>query len=146
MTAPRIGHQCSHDPKGECLLQLRSSGTLLTFPPSQLCTNHVSHPTPLLPQDFLHHICMHAKSLQCVLLFMTLWTIACQAPLSMVFSRQEYWSGLPRASLVAQMVKNLLLQCGTPRFDPWFQKMPWRREWQPTSIFFPGNSMDRGAW
>ena len=26
---------------------------------------------------------------------MTSWTIACQAPLSMEFSRQEYWSGLP---------------------------------------------------
>ena len=26
---------------------------------------------------------------------MTLWTIACQAPLSMGFPRQEYWSGLP---------------------------------------------------
>ena len=25
---------------------------------------------------------------------MTLWTVACQAPLSMEFSRQEYWSGL----------------------------------------------------
>ena len=25
----------------------------------------------------------------------TLWTVACQAPLSLVFSRQEYWSGLP---------------------------------------------------
>ena len=30
-----------------------------------------------------------------VQLFVTLWTIACQAPLSMGFSRQEYWSGLP---------------------------------------------------
>ena len=28
-----------------------------------------------------------------VQLFMTLWTIACQAPLSMGFSRQEYWVG-----------------------------------------------------
>ena len=27
--------------------------------------------------------------------FATLWTIACQASLSMGFSRQEYWSGLP---------------------------------------------------
>jgi len=26
---------------------------------------------------------------------MILWTVACQAPLSMGFSRQEYWSGLP---------------------------------------------------
>ena len=25
----------------------------------------------------------------------TLWTVACQAPLSTGFSRQEYWSGLP---------------------------------------------------
>ena len=30
-----------------------------------------------------------------VRLFATLWTVVCQAPLSMGFSRQEYWSGLP---------------------------------------------------
>ena len=30
-----------------------------------------------------------------VLLFVTSWTVACQAPLSMGFSRQEHWSGLP---------------------------------------------------
>ena len=29
-----------------------------------------------------------------VRLFVTLWTVACQALLSMGFSRQEYWSGL----------------------------------------------------
>ena len=34
------------------------------------------------------------KSLSCVRLFVTPCTIACQAPLSMGFSRQEYWSGL----------------------------------------------------
>ena len=28
----------------------------------------------------------------------TSWTVACQAPLSMEFSRQEYWSGLPFSS------------------------------------------------
>ena len=32
-------------------------------------------------------------------LFVTLQTVACQAPLSMGFSRQEYWSGLPCPSL-----------------------------------------------
>ena len=31
----------------------------------------------------------------CVQLFVTLWTVACQAPLSIGFSRQEYLSGLP---------------------------------------------------
>ena len=35
------------------------------------------------------------QSLSCVQLFMTPWIVACQAPLSMGFSRQEYWSGLP---------------------------------------------------
>ena len=30
-----------------------------------------------------------------VLLFATLWTVDCQAPLSRGFSRQEYWSGSP---------------------------------------------------
>ena len=35
------------------------------------------------------------KSLSRVRLFATPWTVACQAPLSMGFSRQEYWSGLP---------------------------------------------------
>ena len=31
----------------------------------------------------------------CVWLFATLWTVASQSPLSMGFSKQEYWSGLP---------------------------------------------------
>ena len=35
------------------------------------------------------------KSLSRVQLFATPWTVACQAHLSMEFSRQEYWSGLP---------------------------------------------------
>ena len=35
------------------------------------------------------------KSLSHVRLFATPWTVAYQAPLSMGFSRKEYWSGLP---------------------------------------------------
>ena len=38
---------------------------------------------------------MHAKSLQSFRLFVILWTRVNRAPLSMGFSRQEYWSGLP---------------------------------------------------
>ena len=37
----------------------------------------------------------HVWMLSCVWLFMTPWTVVNQAPLSMGFSRQEYWSGLP---------------------------------------------------
>ena len=38
------------------------------------------------------------KSLSRVRLFATPWTVAHQAPPSMEFSRQEYWSGLPFSS------------------------------------------------
>ena len=49
------------------------------------------------------------------------------------------------ACLVAQMVKNL------PAIrETWVQSLdqedPWRREWLPTPVFFPGEFMDRGAW
>ena len=40
-------------------------------------------------------VCMRAQSFRHVRLFVTLWTVACQTPLSTGFSRQECWSGLP---------------------------------------------------
>ena len=39
-------------------------------------------------------VCVCVCVLNCVQLFATPWTVACQAPLSMGFPRQEYWSGL----------------------------------------------------
>ena len=30
--------------------------------------------------------------------------------------------------------------------DPWVKKIPWRRAWQPMSVFLPGESRGRGAW
>ena len=39
--------------------------------------------------------CLHTQLLNCIRLFVTPWTAAHQAPQSLVFSRQEYWSGLP---------------------------------------------------
>ena len=36
-----------------------------------------------------------SEVISCVRLFVTPWTVAHQAPPSMGFSRQEYWSGLP---------------------------------------------------
>ena len=32
------------------------------------------------------------------------------------------------------------LQWGRPGFNPWIGKIPWRREWQPTVVFLPGES------
>ena len=42
-----------------------------------------------------NHMKVKVKLLSCVQLFVTPWTVAYQAPLSMGFSRQVYWSGLP---------------------------------------------------
>ena len=40
-------------------------------------------------------VCVRAKSFSRVLFFVTLWTVACLPSLSMGFSMQEYWNGLP---------------------------------------------------
>ena len=64
---------------------------------------------------------MKVKSLSRVRLLATSWTVAYQAPPSMGFSRQEYWSGLPfpspmRESEVAQSCPTLhdLMDCSLP--------------------------------
>ena len=38
------------------------------------------------------------------------------------------------------MVKNLIANVGDISFDPWVRKIPWRRAWQPTPVFLPGES------
>ena len=37
-------------------------------------------------------------------------------------------------------------RCKRCRLDCWVGKIPWRRAWQPTPVFLPEESMDRGAW
>ena len=43
------------------------------------------------------------------------------------------------ASLMAQMLKHLPAMQNL-EFNPWVGKIPWRRKWQPTSVFLPGES------
>ena len=98
------------------------------------------------------------KLLSRVQLFATPWTEAYQSPPSMGFSRQEYWSGVPLPSPAVMHKRNLIVEtslvdeivkesaCRKPMFHPWVGKIPWRRKWQPTPVFFPGESHDRGAW
>ena len=73
------------------------------------------------------HTCM-LSHFSCARLFTNLWTVAHQAPLSIGFSRQEYWSGLlcppPEYSLcvcvlVAQSCPSLckLMDCSPPGFS-----------------------------
>ena len=47
------------------------------------------------------------------------------------------------ASQVALVVKKLLANAKDVKrqeFNPWVGKIPWRREWQPTPVFLPGES------
>ena len=45
--------------------------------------------------------------------------------------------------------KESTCQCQRRRrlwFDPWVQKIPWSRKWQPVPVFLAGKSHARGAW
>ena len=49
-------------------------------------------------QALLYHRAFYAQLLNCVQFSVTPWTVACQAPLSKGFPRQQNWSGLPLPS------------------------------------------------
>ena len=131
-------------------------------------------------------LCCVLSHLSCVQLFATPWTVACQAPLSMRFFRQEYWNGLPfptpgdlpnpgiestslmspalacrffyffgnshsvwRASLVAEMVKNLPAMQETQEICVW--SLGWEdpleeENGNPFQYSCLKNPMARGAW
>ena len=96
---------------------------------------------------YVHHSVMSNSA--------TLRIVACQAPQSMGFSRQQYWSGLlfpalgdllnpeiePRSptlqadSLSSEPIGKHIckhcLQCKRPQFDSWVWKTPWRRDRLP---------------
>ena len=52
----------------------------------------------------------------------------------------KHFLGGPGASQVALVVKNPLVNAGDKRyrFDPGVGNIPWRRAWQPTPVFLPG--------
>ena len=64
----------------------------------------------------------------CAQLFTTPWTAAHQAPPSIGFSRQEYWSGVPLPSPVQPSIQPLF---NVPFFCHWFMVPggPWAREY-----------------
>ena len=68
------------------------------------------------------------KSLSRVQLFMTPWTAAYQAPLSMWYFRQEYWSGLPLPSPPELMTQGYILpKTRRNKNVSWL----WLRSWTP---------------
>jgi len=88
--------------------------------------------------------------------FATPWTVVHQAPLSMGFPRKEYWNSFALSSSLGfpwlLCDKEPACQCRRCEFDPWVEKIPWRRKWQSIPIFFPGKShrqrslVDYSSW
>ena len=86
-----------------------------------------------------------AQSLSRVRLLATPWTAAYQAPLSMGFSRQEYWSGVPVPSPKVRLPKNCSLGCSS-----WFSPSPALREASCYVVSYPRKltwqGMEGGLW
>ena len=82
--------------------------------------------------------CMHAFMLSFfshVQLFATLWTVAPQAPLSMGFTRQEYWNGLPCPTpegLSDREIKPASVSCLASRF--FTTSATWRPKWKQSLL------------
>ena len=95
-----------------------------------------SHQFLELYQPWMQYV--HVKLIQSCLTLVTPWTVTHQAPLSIVFSRQEYWSGLPYPP--PGDPPGDLPDPGMEPASPWIGKIPWRRAWQPTLLFLPGES------
>ena len=108
---------------------------------------------------------MKVKSLSRVRLLVTPWTAAHQAPQSMGFSRQEYWSGVPLPSpslnpslslkmmliyfghiyIVAQMVKHLPTMQET-QVQSQGREAPGEGNSNRLQYSCLENPIDRGAW
>ena len=99
------------------------------------------------------------KSLHRVWLFATPWTVAYQAPLSMGFSRQQYWSGLPFPSLGDLLDTGIELGSPTFQAEALLSEPPRKPRRQQETCVCPGRGhgnplqyscwecpMDRGAW
>ena len=61
----------------------------------QVCSDHFSRHLQRSPKLFLQPVKAKVLVAQVSPNSVNQWTVACQAPLSKEFSRQEYWSGLP---------------------------------------------------
>ena len=94
------------------------------------CPETADQPLNVARAQLSLQCCRCCFSLSCVQLFAIPWTVARQAPLSMGFSRQEYWSGSPLPSpgdLPDQGVESKLP--GSPPFSAAPGEVPWNGQY-----------------
>ena len=56
---------------------------------------------------------------------------------------QKLFNEKPQTETLLIDAASICLQGGRPGFNPWVGKIPWRRKWQPTPVFLPGESHGR---
>ena len=101
-------------------------------------------PSVSLPQSNTGHLPLALElllpNLQLDSMFLPLSPWQCICHIGAIVTLFKNWSShvTPKDFPIAQTVKKISLQCRRPRFDPWVRKIPWRREWQPTPVFLPG--------
>ena len=112
---------------------------------------------------FYHDVCVCVcvcalSHLSCVWLFATygLWSVrtlcpwdspgkntrvGCHALFQGIFPTHRLNPGLLHCRWALYHLSNKeRVQCRGHGFSPWFEKIPWRRAWQPTPVFLPGES------
>jgi len=116
--------------------------------PSVLKTQILADPIYLFGSPELQTHCLELNASSCrnraVFLPILFNLVSGKQKLSKVFASESWdvW-----ASLGSQR-QRICLQCRSCRrlgFNPRVGKIPWRRKWQPTPVFLPGESQDRGA-
>ena len=67
------------------------------------------------------------------------------SPVSYAQARNESFEGLQAREGLPRWLsgKGPACQRRRLRFNPWVRKIPWRRAWQPTPVFLPGESPGR---
>ena len=81
-------------------------------------------------------------SLSHVQLFASLWTVTLQAPLSMGFSRQEYWSGLPLTSPGDLLDPRIEPGSLTLQADSLLSEPPWKPIYAHISTYISASMYD----
>ena len=61
-------------------------------------------------------------------------------------TESDYWLLVPFGAFLGAQQLRICLQCRRRRrrgSDPWIRKITWRRKWQPTPVFLPGERLSR---
>ena len=59
-------------------------------------------------------------------------------PIKPLQGRRSNFTLLNLSRLLFNPPNTLSCQCRRPRLNPWVGKIPWKRKWQPTPVFLPG--------